>query len=48
MIMANICYQQQTGKNEKDEVDTDNLPIRFTVYAQTYNNGIFKSYKLAE
>ena len=33
---------------DKDEVDTDSLPIRFTVYAQSYSNGVFKSYKLAE
>ena len=33
---------------DKDEVDTDSLPIKFTVYAQSYSNGVFKSYKLAE
>lgn len=33
---------------DKDEVDTDNLPIRFTVVVNTYTNGEFKSYTLAE
>ena len=33
---------------DKDEVDTDNLPIRFTVVVNTYTNGVFKSYTLAE
>ena len=33
---------------DKDEVDTDNLPIRFTVIVTTYNKGEFKSYTLAE
>ena len=33
---------------DKDEVDTDDLPIRFTVQVQTYTDGEFKHYKLAE
>jgi len=33
---------------DKDEVDTDNLPIRFTVQVLTYTDGEFKHYKLAE
>lgn len=33
---------------DKDEVDTDNLPIRFTVIVTTYDKGEFKSYTLAE
>ena len=33
---------------DKDEVDTDNLPIRFTVVVNAYGDGEFKSYTLAE
>jgi len=33
---------------DKDEVDTDNLPIRFTVIVNTYTDGEFKTYTLAE
>ena len=33
---------------DKDEVDTDNLPIRFTVIVNTYIDGEFKTYTLAE
>ena len=34
--------------DEKDEVDTDNLPIRFTVVVQEYGKGEFKTYILGE
>jgi len=33
---------------DKDEVDTDNLTIRFTVQVLSYHNGNFEHYKLAE
>lgn len=51
-----ICIGNKTNgstdpseaEKDKDEVDTANLPIRFTVYVQSYENGNFQHYKLAE
>ena len=51
-----ICIGNKTNgstdpseaEKDKDEVDTASLPIRFTVYVQSYEKGNFQHYKLAE